>query len=57
MKKTESSGNKKAGAIIRKCTCSNENQDVLHGRQNRIANICKDGDASRCTSCGAEKAT
>jgi len=57
MKKTESSGNKKAGAIIRKCVCSNESQDALHGRQNRVANICKEGAASRCTSCGSEKAT
>jgi len=44
--------NSKNGAVIRRCDCSNEQQDRMYGKQMRVANLCRDGKESRCTVCG-----
>lgn len=44
-------GKQKSGTVIRKCSCIHEQQDKLHGKDFRVANICNNGDKSRCTVC------
>ena len=45
--------------MILKCTCENEGQDRLHGKQNRVMNKtrikCGDKYLYRCTVCGKER--
>ena len=43
---------------VMKCSCTNVQQDQIHGEKNRVFNSCKEGKGEkkfRCTSCKAEK--
>lgn len=40
--------------MVRACTCKHPAQDSIHGRGQRVMNICKGGTHVRCTVCRAE---
>ena len=47
----------KYGAVIIKCTCTNDFQDKVYGKGMRVANLCKQKStkiAKRCTICKKE---
>lgn len=39
-------------ALILKCTCKSEFQDMLYGKNMRYFNRTEDGKGGRCTVCG-----
>ena len=42
--------------MIDKCDCKHEGQDMLHGRNNRVFNLCgSKADKIRCSVCNKEK--
>ena len=44
-----------SGTIKKKCSCKNDYQDKLYGKNIRIKNICgKSKEKCRCTGCGIE---
>ena len=44
-----------SAATIKVCTCDNEGQDALHGKNRRAHNYCESTGHWRCTVCGNEK--
>jgi len=40
--------------MIKVCTCEHLSQDEIHGKNNRVMNLCKKGSFCRCTVCGKE---
>ena len=42
--------------MIAKCNCTHENQDILHGKGNRVCNSTLKGNL-RCTICLKEQAS